>query len=150
MTSNRNIVLEEIEASRAAFEIYEGNTTIRLRSRIRLGMRNVLLTSKICKKKLGAIFIHQGKPYLVEELNSEKRYAKVHLTRVDWTTQQRDYTNVNVLSMSMSKPISSPENRRNTVGYGKVQSKNLYRFLLCEHSPVMYMNRVIILLSLSR
>ena len=102
------------------------------------------------QKKIGAIFIHQGKPYLVEELNSEKRYAKVHLTRVNWTTQQRDYTNVNVLSMSMSTPISSPENRRNTVGYGKVQSKNLYRFLLCEHSPVMYMNRVIILLSLSR
>ncbi|KAI9248872.1 P-loop containing nucleoside triphosphate hydrolase protein [Phascolomyces articulosus] len=92
VTSNRNIVLEEIEASRAAFEIYEG-----------------------------AIFIHQGKPYLVEELNVEKRYAKVHLTRVNWTTRQRDYTNVNVLTTSMAKPIGSPKNRRNTVGYGKVQ-----------------------------
>ncbi|KAG2226825.1 hypothetical protein INT45_005790 [Circinella minor] len=96
VTSNRNIVLEEIEASRAAFEIYEG-----------------------------AIFIHQGKPYLVEELNVEKRYAKVHLTRVDWTTQQRDYTNVNALSTSMSKSIGSTKNRWNTVSYGKVQIETI-------------------------
>ncbi|KAI9488424.1 hypothetical protein BDB00DRAFT_932711 [Zychaea mexicana] len=91
VTGGRDVVLEEIEASRVPFEIYEG-----------------------------AIFIHQGKPYLVEECNVEKRYAKVHLTRVDWTTQQRDYTNVNVINTTMSKSIGSRENRRNTVAYGKV------------------------------
>ncbi|KAI8139448.1 P-loop containing nucleoside triphosphate hydrolase protein [Fennellomyces sp. T-0311] len=92
VTAGRNVVLEEIEAARAPFEIYEG-----------------------------AIFIHQGKSYLVEECNVEKRYAKVHFTRVDWTTQQRDFTNVNVISTTMSKPIGPMDNRRNTVGYGKVQ-----------------------------
>ena len=61
VTDHRNVVIEEIEAHRASFEIYEG-----------------------------AIFIHQGRPYLVQECNIDKRFAKVCLTRVDWTTVQRD------------------------------------------------------------
>ncbi|ORY97959.1 P-loop containing nucleoside triphosphate hydrolase protein [Syncephalastrum racemosum] len=88
-TGNRNSVLEEIEASRASFEIYEG-----------------------------AIFIHQGRTYLVDECNTDQRYACVHLVRVDWTTQQRDYTNVNVINTSMSKPIHGTTH---SVGYGRVQ-----------------------------
>ena len=65
ITNGRNIVLEEVEPSRAFFTIYEGG-----------------------------IFLHQGYTYLVKEFSPEQKYAKVTLVNVDWTTQQRDYTDV--------------------------------------------------------
>lgn len=74
------------------------------------------------EKKKGAIFIHQGRTYLVDECNTDQRYACVHLVRVDWTTQQRDYTNVNVINTSMSKCIRGTTH---FVGYGRVQSKKI-------------------------
>ncbi|CAO3690216.1 unnamed protein product [Rhizopus stolonifer] len=89
VTNNKNMVMEEIEACRAGFEIYEG-----------------------------AIFIHQGRTYLVEECNIDKRYAKVHLVRVDWTTTQRDYTDVDVIKTDASKCI---EDTKNLVCYGQVK-----------------------------
>ena len=82
-------MLEEIEVHRVGFEIYEG-----------------------------AIFIHQGRTYLVEECNIDKKYSKVHLARVDWTTIQRDYTNVDVQSTDSTKNILDT---RNTVSFGKVK-----------------------------
>lgn len=65
ITDNRNIVIEEIEASRTSFTIYEG-----------------------------AIFLHQGNSYLVKEFNTHEKYAKVLRVNVDWITQQRDFTDV--------------------------------------------------------
>ena len=65
ITNNRNVVLEEVEPSRAFFTIYEGG-----------------------------IFLHQGYTYLVKEFSPDQRYAKVMRVKVDWTTQQRDYTDV--------------------------------------------------------
>ena len=65
ITDGRNIVLEEVEPSRAFFTIYEGG-----------------------------IFLHQGYTYLVKEFSPEQKYAKVIWVKVDWTTQQRDYTDV--------------------------------------------------------
>ncbi|KAF1797843.1 P-loop containing nucleoside triphosphate hydrolase protein [Mucor lusitanicus] len=88
VTDGRNVVLEEIEVHRVGFEIYEG-----------------------------AIFIHQGRTYLVEECNIDKKYSKVHLARVDWTTVQRDYTNVDAHSTDTIKHILDT---RNTVSFGKV------------------------------
>ncbi|CAO3696258.1 unnamed protein product [Umbelopsis ramanniana] len=64
-TNGKSLVLEEIEASRASFEIYEG-----------------------------AIFIHQGITYLVDQCNVDQHFAKVRRVHVDWTTRQRDYTDV--------------------------------------------------------
>ncbi|CEP09281.1 hypothetical protein [Parasitella parasitica] len=89
VTDGRNVVLEEIEVHRVGFEIYEG-----------------------------AVFIHQGRTYLVEECNIDKKYSKVHLARVDWTTIQRDYTNVDALSTDTSKRILDT---LNTVSFGKVR-----------------------------
>ncbi|CAO0799241.1 unnamed protein product [Mucor circinelloides] len=88
VTDGRNVVLEEIEVHRVGFEIYEG-----------------------------AIFIHQGRTYLVEECNIDKKYSKVRLARVDWTTVQRNYTNVDALSTNTTKHILDT---RNTVSFGKV------------------------------
>lgn len=65
ITNGRNIVLEEVEPSRAFFTIYEGG-----------------------------IYLHQGYTYLVKSLSPEQKIAKVQLVKVDWTTQQRDYTDV--------------------------------------------------------
>ena len=65
MTGGRNIVLEELEASRAFFTIYEGG-----------------------------IFLHQGRTYLVKEMSTERMIAKVEYVKVDWTTQQRDFTDI--------------------------------------------------------
>ncbi|KAK3051234.1 ATP-dependent 3'-5' DNA helicase [Extremus antarcticus] len=64
-TGGQNTILEELEASRAFFTIYEGG-----------------------------IFLHQGKTYLVKEMSTERMIAKVEYVKVDWTTQQRDYTDI--------------------------------------------------------
>ncbi|KAK6585207.1 hypothetical protein PZA11_001934 [Diplocarpon coronariae] len=65
ITRGKNIVLEELEASRAFFTLYDGG-----------------------------IFLHQGNTYLVKEFNPERKIAKVELVKVDWTTQQRDFTDI--------------------------------------------------------
>jgi DEAD/DEAH box helicase domain-containing protein len=65
VTANKNTVLEELEASRAFFTIYEGG-----------------------------IFLHQGRTYLVKEFSQDRMIAKVEHVRVEWTTQQRDYTDI--------------------------------------------------------
>jgi DEAD/DEAH box helicase domain-containing protein len=64
-TNNRNVVLEEVEASRAFFTIYEGG-----------------------------IFLHQGQKYLVRELNTSQYFARVVRVHIDWNTMQRDYTDI--------------------------------------------------------
>jgi DEAD/DEAH box helicase domain-containing protein len=64
-TNGRNVVLEDLEASRAFFTIYEGG-----------------------------IFLHQGLKYLVKEFSQERMMAKVERANVSWTTQQRDYTDI--------------------------------------------------------
>lgn len=117
--NNKKQIIEEIESSRAPFEIYEG-----------------------------AIFIHQGKTYLVEELNVELRYAKVHLTRVDWITRQRDFTNVNILETLMKKEILSHpmwiyfgkvEKETVVFGYHKINKRNKIIDSLEVHmDPVIY------------
>lgn len=76
VTNGRNIVLEEVEPSRAFFTIYEGG-----------------------------IFLHQGYTYLVKEFSPERRMAKVSLVKVDWTTQQRDYTDIDPIETEAIRRI---------------------------------------------
>ena len=76
VTNGRNIVLEEVEPSRAFFTIYEGG-----------------------------IFLHQGYTYLVKEFSLELRMAKVCLVKVDWTTQQRDYTDIDPIETEAIRRI---------------------------------------------
>ena len=76
ITNSRNVVLEEVEPSRAFFTIYEGG-----------------------------IFLHQGYTYLVKEFSPEQKYAKVTLVKVDWTTQQRDYTDVDPIETEAIRRI---------------------------------------------
>ncbi|KAK6514683.1 hypothetical protein TWF281_004880 [Arthrobotrys megalospora] len=76
VTQNRNAVLETVEPSRAPFTIYEG-----------------------------AIFLHQGLKYLVREFNIDRRIAKVELVKVDWITQQRDFTDVDPIETEATRKI---------------------------------------------
>lgn len=90
-TNNRNIVLEEVEASRAFFTIYEGG-----------------------------IFLHQGQTYLVQELNPEKHFARVLRVHVDWSTQQRDFTDIDPVETETMRPVSTEPNP-NRAFFGSVQ-----------------------------
>lgn len=76
-THARNMVLEEIEASRALFTIYEGG-----------------------------IFLHQGQTYLVQELNTDRRFARVVRVHVDWFTMQRDYTDIDPIETEAMRVIN--------------------------------------------
>lgn len=75
-THGRNVVLEEVEESRAIFTIYEGG-----------------------------IFMHQGQTYLVQELNTERRFARVSRVHVDWNTQQRDFTDIDPIETEAIRDI---------------------------------------------
>ncbi|CUM63964.1 uncharacterized protein PRCAT00001552001 [Priceomyces carsonii] len=76
ITNDRNIVIEEVEASRTSFTLYEG-----------------------------AIFLHQGYPYLVKEFNSDYRFAKVERVNVDWITLQRDFTDIDPTEIILVKQL---------------------------------------------
>lgn len=82
VTEGRNNVLEEVEPSRAFFTIYEGG-----------------------------IFLHQGETYLVKEFCPELRMAKVCLVKVDWTTQQRDYTDIDPIETEAIRRIPNSLSR---------------------------------------
>lgn len=78
ITHGRNVVLEEVEASRAFFTLYDGG-----------------------------IFLHQGRTYMVKEFSPERKIARVQLVKVDWTTQQRDYTDVDPIETEQVRRVSS-------------------------------------------
>ncbi|KAL1981173.1 hypothetical protein VTN96DRAFT_3020 [Rasamsonia emersonii] len=89
-THNRNIVLEEVEVSRALFTIYEGG-----------------------------IFMHQGQTYLVKELNTEQRFARVVRVHVDWNTQQRDFTDIDPIETEAIRRITGSSECR--AYFGSIQ-----------------------------
>lgn len=91
ITNGRNHVLEELEASRAFFTIYEG-----------------------------AIFMHQGSTYLVREFNPDKKMAKVERANVEWTTRQRDYTDVDPIETQAIRHLEGSPCR---VYYGNIRGK---------------------------
>ena len=82
-TRGQNHVLEELEASRAFFTIYEGG-----------------------------IFLHQGNSYLVKEFSQERMLATVERVHVDWMTQQRDYTDIDPIETEAIRRIPAPSMSR--------------------------------------
>ncbi|ODQ81778.1 hypothetical protein BABINDRAFT_170429 [Babjeviella inositovora NRRL Y-12698] len=79
ITNARNVVIEEIEASRTSFTLYEGG-----------------------------IFIHQGYPYLIREFNTEDRFAKVERVDVEWHTSHRSYTDINPIEIEFIRSLGGP------------------------------------------
>lgn len=80
ITHGRNVVLEELEASRATFTIYDGG-----------------------------IFLHQGRSYLVRDFLPDRRLAKVERVKVDWTTSQRDFTDIDPVETEAIRNIGSSD-----------------------------------------
>ncbi|KAF2002339.1 P-loop containing nucleoside triphosphate hydrolase protein [Amniculicola lignicola CBS 123094] len=88
-THGKNTVLEELEASRAFFTIYEGG-----------------------------IFLHQGNKYLIKEFSPERMIAKVEFVKVDWTTLQRDFTDIDPIETEAIRRIP---NSRSKAFYGPIK-----------------------------
>lgn len=93
VTNGRNVVLEELEASRAFFTIYEGG-----------------------------IFLHQGNKYLVKEMSTDRMMARVEFVRVEWTTQQRDFTDVDPIETEAIRKIPKSLSR---AYYGTIKIKQV-------------------------
>ncbi|KAF2733323.1 P-loop containing nucleoside triphosphate hydrolase protein [Polyplosphaeria fusca] len=93
ITHCKNTVLEELEASRAFFTIYEGG-----------------------------IFLHQGNTYLVKEFSQERMIAKVEYVKVDWTTQQRDFTDIDPVETEAIRKIPGSQSR---AFYGPIKIKQV-------------------------
>lgn len=82
ITHGKNEVLEDLEASRAFFTIYEGG-----------------------------IFLHQGNTYLVKSFSQERMIAEVVHVKVDWVTQQRDYTDIDPIEVEAVRRIPDTKTR---------------------------------------
>ncbi|KAI2618794.1 P-loop containing nucleoside triphosphate hydrolase protein [Hypoxylon sp. NC1633] len=103
ISQGKNVVLEELEASRAFFTIYDG-----------------------------AIFLHQGNSYLVRDFQPDRKIARVEKVKVEWTTQQRDFTDVDPIETEAIRNIPGSLSRafhgsiritQNVFGYFKVDRK---------------------------
>lgn len=103
ITHGRNVVLEELEASRAFFTIYEGG-----------------------------IFLHQGHKYMVKRMITERMIAEVEYVKVDWITQQRDFTDIDPVETEAIRRIPGSLSRaffgtikilQNVFGFFKLDQK---------------------------
>ncbi|UKZ90161.1 uncharacterized protein TrAFT101_005190 [Trichoderma asperellum] len=77
ITNGKNEVLEELEASRATFTIYDG-----------------------------AIFLHQGNTYLIRDFLPDQKMAKVERVNVEWMTMPRDFTDIDPVEIEAIRAIS--------------------------------------------
>ncbi|RMZ84256.1 hypothetical protein DV738_g802, partial [Chaetothyriales sp. CBS 135597] len=93
ITHGRNVVLEEVEVSRAFFTLYEGG-----------------------------IFLHQGRTYMIKEFLPERKMARVQLVKVDWTTQQRDFTDIDPIETEQVRRVSANSLTRAYFGRIKIHA----------------------------
>ncbi|CAG7911720.1 unnamed protein product [Brassica rapa] len=77
-------VLEEIEESKAFFQVYEG-----------------------------AIYMNQGRTYLVEALDTKEKIALCKLINVDYYTRPRDHTCIHVTGGETAYVFKAPKNQLN-------------------------------------
>ncbi|KAI1823645.1 hypothetical protein F4861DRAFT_549628 [Xylaria intraflava] len=103
ISHGKNTVLEELEASRAFFTLYDG-----------------------------AIFLHQGNSYLVRDFQPDRMIAKVERVKVEWTTRQRDFTDIDPVECEAIRKIPGSLSRafhgsiritQNVFGYFKVDKR---------------------------
>ncbi|XP_042476308.1 uncharacterized ATP-dependent helicase YprA [Macadamia integrifolia] len=85
ITNKSNEVLEEIEESKAFFQVYEG-----------------------------AVYMHQGKTYLVKALDLSTKVALCQEANLKYYTKTRDYTDINVIGGAIAYParISDVQQRK--------------------------------------
>ncbi|KAJ3860339.1 DEAD/H helicase, partial [Lentinula novae-zelandiae] len=99
-------ILEEIEISRAIFEVYEGG-----------------------------VFIHQGRPFIVQELHHDTKLVKLVQADVNWITKQRPVLHVNALQTYRIREIKATPHR---AYYGRehlTPSKSIEN--ICRHNVIL-------------
>ncbi|CAA0820868.1 Unknown protein [Striga hermonthica] len=74
----KNEVLEEIEESKAFFQVYEG-----------------------------AVYMNQGKTYLVKHLDLSSKIAWCQLADVNYYTKTRDYTEIHIIGSNIAYPATA-------------------------------------------
>ncbi|KAG1819521.1 DEAD H helicase [Suillus subaureus] len=75
-------IIEEIELSRAIFELYEGG-----------------------------VFMHQGLTFIVKEVSHDTKVARLVRADVNWITKPRDYRNVDAMQTHRIKEIARSPHR---------------------------------------
>lgn len=99
-------ILEEIEDSRVLFEAYEG-----------------------------AIFIHQGLTFLVQEISHDSRTARVIRTDVNWTTKPRDYMNYDAVRTNRIREVQGSPHR---AYYGRVDVTTvIFGYFKLRHGKIL-------------
>ncbi|RKP26654.1 P-loop containing nucleoside triphosphate hydrolase protein [Syncephalis pseudoplumigaleata] len=83
VTGGRHVVLEVMDAVRALFSIYEG-----------------------------AIYLYQGRRYLVNSMDVVDRYVTVQQVHVSWLTQQRDYMDLDPLETLETRPLQTMQEEK--------------------------------------
>ncbi|KAJ9629881.1 ATP-dependent 3'-5' DNA helicase [Taxawa tesnikishii (nom. ined.)] len=121
-THGQNVVLEELEASRAFYTIYEGG-----------------------------IFLHQGNKYLVKHMSPDRMIAEVELVHVDWTTQQRDFTDIDPIETEAIRRIPGSLSRafygdiriyQNIFGFFKVDKRRrILDAVQVDNPPIIMMSK---------
>ncbi|XP_068668097.1 uncharacterized protein [Aristolochia californica] len=81
--TKRNEVIEEIEESKAFFQVYEG-----------------------------AVYMHQGKTYLVKLFDLSEKTAFCQEADLKFYTKTRDYTDIHVIGGNLAYPVVSEEGYR--------------------------------------
>ncbi|KAF7440973.1 hypothetical protein PC9H_001322 [Pleurotus ostreatus] len=100
------VIIEETEVSRALFEIYEGG-----------------------------VFIHQGLTFIVREVSHDTKMAKVIRADVSWTTEPRDFTDINAAQTYRLKALKDSPQRS---FFGKVHIyTKVFGFFKVRHKQIL-------------
>ncbi|KAJ8078462.1 ATP-dependent 3'-5' DNA helicase [Marasmius tenuissimus] len=89
ITRSDKKILEEIEISRALFEVYEGG-----------------------------VFLHQGKTFIVKDIQHDSKLVSLVQADVNWTTTPRDFKDVNACQTYRIREIQGSPHR---ASYGKIE-----------------------------
>ncbi|CAE6406342.1 unnamed protein product [Rhizoctonia solani] len=81
-TGGQAKILEEIEVSRAIFELYEGG-----------------------------VFMHQGQTYIVTQVSHDEKQARIVRSDVNWTTRPRDFTDINATQTHRIRAVKKSTQR---------------------------------------
>ncbi|KAG5716255.1 putative ATP-dependent helicase HRQ1 [Termitomyces sp. T112] len=92
--SGKGSILEEVEITRAIFEIYEGG-----------------------------VFMHQGLTFIVKEVSHDSKIAYVTRADVSWITSPRDFTNIDAVQTYRIKEIRGVTVEIKVFGFFKIRNK---------------------------
>ncbi|KAK1232495.1 ATP-dependent 3'-5' DNA helicase [Marasmius sp. AFHP31] len=106
ITHSNKKILEEVEISRALFEVYEGG-----------------------------VFLHQGKTFIVKDIQHDSKLVSLVQADVNWTTTPRDFTDVNARQTYRIREIQGSSHR---ASYGKIEVRcQVFGFYKMRNSVIL-------------